>query len=177
MRNRLLLLIVSLMVTSDFGLVTAQLHGSDEKAGNKSKVPAERKKINSSTKLRREGRPWGGERDKDFHVLPLVVPGGRLLVTARDTVYMINHKKKVLWKYYVGAPVVDKLILDSTIIRGIAMDGIQFAVDLYGKLHWAERMNGRANYSQIALCGRDKYLVVIDLSGYRGTSSYDRFPD
>lgn len=179
MTKRLLTLIAGLLVTMDFGVATPRLgHGSVEQRGDKSRVSARRKKHSLSTTLKREGEPWGGERDRDFHVPPLVLPGGRLLVTARDTLYMLNSNKKVLWKYYVGAPVLDKLILDSSgMIHEIAMDGIQFAVDLEGKRRSAHGMNGRANYAQIALYGRDQYLVVIDHSGYRESLSDNTLAD
>jgi hypothetical protein len=168
-----------LLVIVDFGVVTPGLgHGWVAQRGDKRRVSAQRKKSSSSTILKREGKPWGGERDRDFHVPPLFVPGGRLLVTARDTLYMLNSNKKVLWKYQVGAPVLDKLVLDSgSMIHGIAMDGIAFAVDLDGNPRWAHRMNGRANYARIALYGRDQYLVVVDNSGYRESLSDSTIPD
>ena len=91
---------------------------------------------------------------------------------------MLNSKKRILWKYYVGAPVLDKLILDSNgIIHGIAMDGIEFAIDLEGKRQWSHGMNGRANYSQVALYHRDLYLVVVDNSGYRESLSDNKITD
>jgi hypothetical protein len=91
---------------------------------------------------------------------------------------MLSPNKKVLWKYYVGAPVVDKLVLDSSgIIHGIAMDGIEFAIGLDGKKRWGHFMNGRANYAQIALYGRDQYLVVVDNSGYRESLSDSTITD
>ena len=179
MTKRLLTLIAGLLVTIDFGIVTPRLgHGPVAQRGGRSRVSAQRKKFSSSTILKREGNAWGGERDRDFHVPPLFVSGGRLVVTARDTLYMLNSNRRVLWKYYVGAPVLDKLVLDSgSMIHGIAMDGIKFAVDLDGKRRWAHGMNGRATYAQIALYSRDQYLVVVDNSGYRESLSDSTIPD
>jgi|SRR6185295_12373592 len=171
--------IAGLLVTLDFAVTTAQLgKTSVEQHAERSPTSAGHTKRSLSTTLKREGAPWGGETDRDFQVPPLVAPQGRLLVTARDTLYMLNSRKQILWKYYVGAPVVDKLILDSSgIIHGIAMDGIEFAVDLDGNRRWAHCVNGRANYSQIALYDGDQYLVVIDYSGYRESLSDNTLAD
>lgn len=171
--------IAGLLVTLDFVVATAQLgKTSVEPRAEGIAASAGDRKRSLSTTLKREGESWGGERDRDFHVPPLVASHGRLLVTARDTLYMLNSRKQVLWKYYAGAPVVDKLILDSSgMIHGIAMDGIEFAVDLDGKRRWAHGMNGRANYAQIALYGGDQYLLVVDYSGYRESLSDNTLAD
>jgi hypothetical protein len=177
--KRTFLLLASLLLTLDFAVAsTRQTNGPAGVRVDSKRAAARSKEQSLSTTLRRGGEPWGGERDRDFHVSPLVIPRGRLLVTARDTIFMLNSNMKVLWKYSVGAPVLNKLILDSTgIIHGIAMDGIEFAIGLDGKKRWGHFMNGRANYAQIALYDRDSYLVVIDNSGYRENLSDNTITD
>jgi hypothetical protein len=93
---------------------------------------------------------------------------------------MLDSRREVIWKWFVGngEDILDQPVVnsDGTII-GIALDGIVFALDLNGKERWRQQMNGAANYAQIEPYSDGKYLLLIDMSGYRlrgGVSTKDR---
>ena len=98
------------------------------------------------------------------------VPGGRRLASVGDTLYMLDARGRVLWKWTSGGPpFTDEPVIDSTgTIYVIGYDLLWAAIDSAdGKLKWAGTANGRALYSQIGLYRDDMYYVVTDMRGYR----------
>lgn len=92
------------------------------------------------------------------------------LVTAGDTVYMLDGNGQLLWRYSLeGLPLTDTPIVDSNgTIVVIAFDLVWRGLDaVTGEVRWRRSANGRAVYSQIETYGRDRYFVVTDMSGYR----------
>jgi outer membrane protein assembly factor BamB len=106
----------------------------------------------------------------DVPIPPLVISPDRILVTGCNSLYMLDSKRQVVWKWATSGPAIaDQPVIDSTgTIYVIADDGIRVALDaISGELKWGERLNRRANYSQIKPYRDDQYLMVINLEGYR----------
>jgi outer membrane protein assembly factor BamB len=126
----------------------------------------------TSTVLEGVGGPysWGCP---DTPIPPLVISPDRLLVTACNTLYMLNGRKEVIWKWTTkGAAFTDQPVIDSTgTIYAIACDLIWVALDSEtGQLKWRQGANGRATYTQIKPYKDDQYLIVVNMGGYRDMS-------
>lgn len=106
----------------------------------------------------------------------VIVSPAQLLVTVGDTLYMLNQKRQIIWRWDVGRgeDILDQPIINAHgYIYGIALDGIIFSLDSNGKERWRGRLNGPANYSRIKSYGKDQYLVLIDNSAYREIKGHD----
>jgi len=135
-----------------------------------------KKALEAPTVLEANGEPWGCP---DSPIPPLVISPDRLLITSCNSLYMLDSRKRVVWKWATSGPAItDQPVVDSTgTIYVIATDGIRAALDaLSGEQKWGERLNGRANYSQIKPYRGDQYLVVINMEGYRDALGMDE-PD
>jgi hypothetical protein len=102
------------------------------------------------------------------HIVPL--PKNRKLAVVGDTLYMLNVRNRVIWKWSSeGPPLTDIPIIDSKgTIYVIGFDLTWVALDsATGKEKWRNTASGRAVYSQIKLYKGDMYLVVTDMQGYR----------
>jgi len=142
-------------------------------------VPTHRDKKarEAPTVLEANGEPWGCE---DNPIPPVVVSPDRILVTSCNSLYMLDSRKRVVWKWATsgGAAITDQPVIDSTgTIYVIALDLIWVALDAStGELKWRKDSNGRATYSQIKPYQDDQYLVVINMEGYREAHGMDE-PD
>jgi outer membrane protein assembly factor BamB len=136
-------------------------------------------------KLKRESvyQSWGCQGVDEPHtnpltaIPPLVISSDRLLVTVCNTLYMLDSKKNVIWKWSTtAASIVDQPVIDSTgTIYVIALDMIWVALDAAtGKEKWNLNGNiGRTVNSQIKAYKDNLYLVVVDMGGYRNSPSDD----
>lgn len=142
-----------------------------------------------SVSLKRESiyQSWGCQGVDEPHtnpltaITPLVISPDRLLVTVCNTLYMLDSKKNVVWKWSTeAASIVDQPIIDSTgTIYVIALDMIWVALDAAtGKEKWNRNgVVGRTRASQIKAYKDDMYLVVEDMSGIRNGPSDDSIKD
>jgi hypothetical protein len=123
-------------------------------------------------KLRPTHKLW----DEPVKIAPVRVSSSRTLVTVGDTIYMLNAKRKIIWKWDVGSGqnIVDQPIIDSHgFIYGIALDGEIFSLDENGQLRWSWHLNGASNFSQIKPYVNGQYLVVRDNSFYREVQGFN----
>jgi len=130
-----------------------------------------RRKVHQKLILRGIGNLWGcREVDKESPIPPLVISRNRMLVTACSTLYMVNSKMQVIWKWSTGgAGLTDQPIIDSTgTIIVIAFDLIWVGLDsATGEVKWHKDGNGRAVYSQIKRYKGDEYLETISKQYWR----------
>ena len=94
----------------------------------------------------------------------------RRLVTVGDTLYMIDSHDAVVWKWDVGhgEDIMDRPYVNSHgQIFGIALDGIVFSLDSYGKERWRWQINGSYSFTQLKPYRDGQYLMVLDASAYR----------
>jgi hypothetical protein len=156
-------------------LILPQSANHQSEARNKADKTAQQK-----IRLNASGSQWGCWIDEDDYqnaklaIPPIVVPPDRLLVTACDTLYMLNSAGDVLWKWSTGGPgITAQPFLDSTgTIHVIAFDLIWVGLDAAtGVRKWGKTANGRAVYSQMKAYGKDQYLVVVSMAGYRDSLS------
>lgn len=142
-----------------------------------------------SIKLNRESlyQPWGCQGVDEPHtnpltaIPPLVVSSDRLLVAVCNTIYMLDSKSNVLWKWSTNAAsIIDQPVIDSNgTIYVIALDMIWVALDAAtGKEKWNRNgVVGRTQASQIKAYKDDMYLVVWDMSGVRNGPSDNSIKD
>jgi hypothetical protein len=105
----------------------------------------------------------------DDKIPPLVLPDGRILVSAIDTVYMLRADHTVLWKYSAGTALTAQPAFHSALneIAIVAFDLVFHRIDAEtGKFKCGADTNGGAVFSQVAAYGRG-YLVVVSMEGYR----------
>lgn len=120
--------------------------------------------------------PSADYEDKDASVHITRLSENRKLATVGDTLYMLNAKNNIIWKWTTdGLSFTDIPIIDSQgIIYAIAQDLTWVALDSKtGEKLWQGTANGSASYSQIKLYKEDMYLVVVDMTGYRIKVPYD----
>jgi hypothetical protein len=83
---------------------------------------------------------------------------------------MLDANKQVIWQHSNRTDIADQPVIttDGTVCI-IAIDGIRYGLDVNtGNKKWsAPFMNGSANYKQIQVYKGDRYLVVVDMTGYR----------
>ncbi|MEA2203242.1 MAG: hypothetical protein QOE77_18 [Blastocatellia bacterium] len=104
----------------------------------------------------------------------------RKLATVGDTLYMLDSRNRILWKWASdGPPFTDTPIIDSEgTIHVIGYDLLWAAIDsATGHEKWRSTANGRATFWQIELYQRDFYLVVTNMSGYRESSGDNTIED
>ncbi len=99
---------------------------------------------------------------------PLAISADRLLVTAGDTLYMLDTEKHVRWTWTAKAEIIAQPVIDSKgVIHGIAEEGVLFVVDGEGHEKWTRSMMGAASYEQILPYGKDLYVVVTSMQAYK----------
>jgi hypothetical protein len=111
---------------------------------------------------------WSGDARPTLHLIP--VSKNRRLASVGDTLYMLDNRRRILWKWSAdGEAFTDLPVIDSTgTIYVIGYDLLWAAIDSKtGRQKWRGTANGRATFSQIKLYRRNMYLVVTDMEGYR----------
>ena len=122
-------------------------------------------KERQATILKSLSPPWGSTVP---FIPPQQISQNSILVVSGSTLYLLNHKQEILWKFDAQADIngfafVPKL--DTVYV--IAMDLTWLAVDAKtGLKKWFRDANGRGTYTEIATVGKDKYVAVTDMSGY-----------
>jgi outer membrane protein assembly factor BamB len=137
----------------------------------------EHKGSEDRTVLEPNGKPWGCPDDP---IPPLAISSDRILVTACNSLYMLDSKKRIVWKWATSGPAItDQPVIDSSAtIYVIAYDLIWVALDARtGELKWRKDSNGRSGYTQIMAYRDDQYLVVVNEGGYRESLSDSTIPD
>lgn len=128
----------------------------------------------AQSKLRPSADYWGKEDVKNIPVQISRLSRNRKLAMAGDTLYMLNARNQIVWKWTTGgAPLTDFPVIDSRgILYVIGYDLIWAALDFKnGKKLWQGTASGKAVYSQIELYKDDMYFVVTDMIGYRENRS------
>jgi len=102
-------------------------------------------------------------------VFRVALPRQKTLVAVGDTLYLLNKKNRILWKWITASPIWDAPVVDSDgTIYVVGADMLWAAVDSEtGKQKWYSTVNGRGAFTQIKLYRKDMYLVVTDMWGYR----------
>lgn len=100
----------------------------------------------------------------------VVLPSGRTLVGADDTVYMLDAEKHVVWKYTVTQWLNDFAYVAATnLVYGTAGDNHMFIIDASsGRVLVSEARNGSAAYGVVLPYGDDACLIADNFAGYRG---------
>ena len=115
------------------------------------------------------GLEKGSEKSllKVAKVLPL--SDGRLLAGLGDTLYMLDQRKHVEWKYKPSWILWDFTVVESTgLVYGAAGDGIMFILDgSTGKRLYGHFQNGKADHLQVVPFGEDMCLITNSMAGYR----------
>jgi hypothetical protein len=112
-------------------------------------------------------------RDKLSESKVVVLPSGRTLAAAGDTLYMLDPGRRVVWKYSVTQRVIDFAYVKNTgLVYGTAGDNTTFILDAEtgGERHVNSR-NGGGAYGAVIPYGEDVCLVMDALGGYR--AGYD----
>ena len=99
----------------------------------------------------------------------VLLPSGRILVTAGDGLYMLGADRRVVWKHTVSQWVYDFEYIRATgLIYGTAGDNNMFILDAStGKELFGDARSGRAWYGDVLPYGEDACLIVDMLGGYR----------
>lgn len=110
---------------------------------------------------------------KDAKVKPL--SDGGWLASLGNTLYRLDAKLRIRWRYQAAPPIIDFVIVESSgLIYGIAADEVGFMLEAAtGKKLFSEGHNGKAYYSQIVPYGKDGCLIVESLEGYRAGQWHD----
>jgi hypothetical protein len=111
---------------------------------------------------------WDYARPARLHIMRL--SPSRRLASAGDTLYLLNNRNQIIWKWTSnGPPLTDLPVVDSKgTIYVVGYDLVWVAIDANtGQEKWKSGGNGRGVYSQIKLYGKDMYAVVTNMSGYR----------
>jgi hypothetical protein len=100
-------------------------------------------------------------------ILPLKTGG--LLVNLEDTLYKLDDKSQVVWKYKEAQPITDYSLVESTgLIYGTAADNVMFILNLTnGKEQHRDSRNGSAAYGVAQDYGSDMCLVTDYFEVYR----------
>lgn len=104
---------------------------------------------------------------KAAKVLPL--SDGRLLAGLGDTLYMLDQRKHIEWKYKPSWILWDFAVVESMgLVYGGAGDGIMFILDsTTGKRLYGHFQNGKADHLQVEPFGEDICLITNSMAGYR----------
>jgi len=117
--------------------------------------------------LKRTHPAWGGETANSFVYAPVSMPGGSLLVPSKDTLYLLNSKKKVLWSWACTAPLSTRPIIIDNAIYGACFDLIRYKLNARnGKPIWVHDSNGRATFSDYQRYKGHFYLEVTLTAEY-----------
>lgn len=94
---------------------------------------------------------------------------GRLLAGLGDTLYMLDSRGHVEWKYAASWMLWDFAVVESTgLVYGTAGDNMMFILDgSTGRKLYGHGRNGKAAYGQVAQFGEDLCLITDNLEGYR----------
>lgn len=95
---------------------------------------------------------------------------GRLLAGLGDTLYMLDSRKHLEWKYTASWMLWGFAVVDSTgLVYGTAGDNIMFILDgSTGRKLYGHGRNGKAAYGQVVPFGEDILCLITDnLLGYR----------
>ena len=115
------------------------------------------------------GLEKGSEKSllKGAKVLPL--SDGRLLAGLGDTLYMLDQRKHIEWKYKPSWILWDFAVVESMgLVYGGAGDGIMFILDSStGKRLYSHFQNGKADHLQVEPFGEDICLITNSMAGYR----------
>lgn len=94
---------------------------------------------------------------------------GGLLVNVADTLYRLDSRRRVVWKFSTAQVIFDyAYVKSSNLIYGTAGDNIMFVLDATtGKLKTGESRNGSAAFGVAAHYGKDMCLVTDNFTIYR----------
>jgi len=127
----------------------------------------------------KEGPGLMGSGPLDSKVV--ILPDGRTLVDADDTLYMLGANKRVVWKYEVPQTVIDFAYVKATgLVYVTSGDNNFFILDAAaGRELYHESRNGRAGFGEVLPYGEDACLVMDEFSGYRAgyTGGYEPMQD
>ena len=100
-------------------------------------------------------------------VVPL--PSQHLLVGLNDTLYRLDARRRIVWKYHESQILIDFTFIPATgLIYGTAGDGVMFILNAStGAKLLHNFYNGRAAYGVVQAFGDDQCLITSDFSGYR----------
>jgi hypothetical protein len=126
----------------------------------------------NGTKLKLAYGSWASPVDipyfiKEAKILPM--KDGGLLVDVEDTLYRLDARYNVVWKYREAQPIFDYSLVESTgLIYGTAGDNVMFVLKVAdGKSVHRVSRNGSAQYGVAARYGTDSCLVTDNFSIYR----------
>jgi hypothetical protein len=104
---------------------------------------------------------------QDAKILPL--KSGGLLVNLEDTLYRLDDRSQVVWKYKEAQPIMDYSHVESTgLIYGTAGDNVMFILNATtGKKQHRDSRNGSAAYGVAQNYGGDMCLVTDYFEVYR----------
>lgn len=126
----------------------------------------------NGTKLKLNYGSWAPPADIPAYIdkakiIPLKTGG--LLINLEDTLYKLNARHQVVWRYEEAQPIFDYSLVESTgLIYGTAGDNVMFILNAANgkKLHRDSR-NGSASYGVVQNYGSDMCLVTDDNQIYR----------
>jgi len=129
-------------------------------------VPAQTARLQPSEEYWEFWADIAGAKPSVFRV---ALPRQKRLVAVGDTVYLLNKRNRIVWKWVAASPIWDAPVVDAQgTIYVIGYDMLWSAVDSEtGERKWFSTANGRAAFTQIKLYRKDMYLVVTDMWGYR----------
>jgi outer membrane protein assembly factor BamB len=112
----------------------------------------------------------GTQRTWPAHeIRPLPLPDGRLVLSIANAVYMLDAHGKQLWKYENETLTSEPAFNAITNEIAVVMHDLQ-AVRLdatTGKVKWKAESAGRGGFARVLPYVKG-FLVVVDMSGYRG---------
>ena len=106
---------------------------------------------------------------KPSHSKVVILPSGRSLVGAHDTLHALDAERRVVWKYTASQPLVDFAYVGATgMIYVTAGDNNMAILDASGgrELLRSSRPGG-AGFGAVLPYGADACLVMDEFSGYR----------
>lgn len=94
---------------------------------------------------------------------------GGLLVNFGDTLYRLDNRFRVRWKYHTAQLILDYALVESTsLIYGTAGDNVMFVLDATtGKEQTSQSRNGSAAYGATERFGANMCLVTDNFVMYR----------
>lgn len=126
----------------------------------------------NGTKLKLNYGSWALPVDipsfiQDAKIIPLKTGG--LLVNLEDTLYRLDRRSQIVWKYKEAQPIMDFSHVESTsLIYGTAGDNVMFILDATsGKKQHRDSRNGSAAYGVAQNYGSDMCLVTDYFEVYR----------
>jgi hypothetical protein len=108
----------------------------------------------------------------------VVLPSGRTLAAAGDTLYMLDADKRVVWEYTVTQWVIDFAYVEATgLVYLTAGDNNMFILDAAtGRRLYGDSRNGSAGYGAVIPYGADACLVMDAYGGYRAGREFGPEP-